>query len=175
MRTVSKTSEVRVHLRNLALTMKQLTFDGSDPIKIFGFLSCFVNEADMLRMSEAQAFIAFLTFMPDPAEANFRTSLGVTSRQGGLTFWPEAVQHLLRTYSTPAAMRESMDNLRSILQGDTETEESYQKRFHKAINRCGNVHNEGEKITLYIDGLTSTISTIVARHRESVSRCYLAI
>ena len=66
-------------------------------------------------------------------------------------------------------MREAMDNLRSIRQGDTETEESYWKRFYEAINRCGNVHNEGKKITLYIDGLTSTIRTIVVRHRESVS------
>ena len=67
-------------------------------------------------------------------------------------------------------MREAMDNLRYIRKGDTETEESYRKRFHDAINRCGNVHNEGEKITLYIDGLKSTIRTIVDCHQESISQ-----
>ena len=48
MKKFAETSEVRVHLRNIALTMKQKTFDGSDPIKIFGFLSRFLNEADMI-------------------------------------------------------------------------------------------------------------------------------
>ena len=108
--------------------------------------------------------------MSDPEETNFRKSLGGTSRQGGVTCWPEAVKHLLRTYATPASMREAMDNLPSVLQGDTETKESYQNRFHETINHSGNVYNEGENITLYIDGLTSIIRTIVAHHRESVSR-----
>ena len=169
MRTGAETSEVSIHF---ALTMKN-AFDGSDPRKNFGFLSRFVNETDMLRMSEAKAFIALPTFMSDPVETNFHTSLGGKYRQGRFIFWLEAVKHLLRMFAKPAAIREAMDNLRSIRQGDTETEESYWKRFHDAINRCGNVQNEGEKITLYIDGLTSTIRTIVARHRENVSRCDL--
>ena len=145
MRTVAETSEVHVHLRNLALQMKQNAFDGSRPINVFGFLSRFVNEVDMLRMSEAQAFIALLKFMSDTAETNFRTSLGGTSRQGGVDCLPEAMQHLLRTYNTPEAMHEAMDNLRSIRKGDTETEETYRKQFHDAINRFGNVQNEGRE------------------------------
>ena len=148
MRTVAETSEVRVHIRNFALMMKQHAFDGSDPMKIFEIISRFVNEADMHRMSEAQAFIALPIFMSHPAEKNFRTSIGGTSQKGTVTCWPEAVQHLLRTYATPAAMLEVMDKLRSIRQGETETEESYRNRLHESINLCGNVHNKGEKITL---------------------------
>ena len=65
----------------------------------------------MLRMSEAQVFVALPTLMSDPTERNFPTSLGVTSRQGGVTCWPEAVHKLVHTCATPGAMREAMDNL----------------------------------------------------------------
>lgn len=34
--------------------MKNHTFDGKGPIRVFDFLTRFVNEADMLHMSEEQ-------------------------------------------------------------------------------------------------------------------------
>ena len=71
--------------------MNQHTFDGSDPIKIFDFLTRFVNEADILAMSEAQVFIALPTFLADPAETQFQTNLSEGSRRGGITCWPEAM------------------------------------------------------------------------------------
>ena len=83
-RSSRATAEVRTHIKNLSLTMNQHTFDGSDPIKIFDFLTRFVNEADILAMSEAQAFIALPTFLADPAETQFRTNLSGGSRRGGI-------------------------------------------------------------------------------------------
>ena len=65
------TAEVRTHIKKLNLTIKEHKFDGSDPIKIFDLLTRFVNEADMLAMSEAQAFIALPTFLADTAEIQF--------------------------------------------------------------------------------------------------------
>jgi len=169
-RTSRSTAEVRVHVKNLNLTMKKHTFDGSDPIKIFDFLTRFVNEADMLAMSEAQAFIALPSFLADPAETQFRTNLSGGSRKGGVTCWPEAIQYLLRTYATPTAMREALEHLRNIRQGEMEAEEEYRKRLNQAIYRCGNVHEEDEKMTYYIDGLSDTIRMVVARYRESIPR-----
>ena len=84
--------------------MKKYTFDRIYHIKIFKFLSRFVNEADMLRMSEAQAFITLPTLISHPTGTNVCTSLAGKSRQGGVTCWAEAVKHLLQTYATPAAM-----------------------------------------------------------------------
>ena len=72
-------------------------FDGTDPIRVFDFLARYVNEADMLDMTEAQAFIALPTFLSEPAETQFRTNLSGASRHGGITCWPEAVQYMLRT------------------------------------------------------------------------------
>ena len=169
-RSSRDTAEVRVHIKNLNLTMKSHIFDGNDPIKIFDFLTRFVNEADMLNMSEAQAFIALPTFLADPAETQFRTTLSGASRRGGVTCWPEAVQYLLRTYATAFAMREVLADLRNIKQNANESEESYRKRLNEAIFRCGNVHTEDEKMTLYVDGLSETIRMVVARYRETIHR-----
>ena len=170
MRTSRDTAEVRIHIKNLNLTLKNHTFDGNDPIKIFDFLSRFVNEADMLNMSEAQAFIALPIFLADPAETQFRTNLSGASRHGGVTCWTEAIQYLLRTYATASAMRKFLEDLRNIRQGEDEVEEAYRKRLNECVFRCGNVHSEDEKMTLYVDGLSDTIRMIVARYRESVHR-----
>ena len=169
-RSACDTTEVRVHLKNMDLTMSKHKFDGNDPIRVFDFLTRFVNESDMLNMSEAQSFIALPMFLEEPAETHFRTTLSGMSRRGGVTCWPEAVQYMLRTYATPTAMREALETLRDVRQENTETEEDYRKRLNVAIHRCGNVHSEDEKMTLYVDGLAPTIRTVVARHRESVNR-----
>lgn len=52
---LKETTEVRVHIKNLKLKMKNHSFDGTDQIRIFYFFTRFFNEADMLNMSGAQA------------------------------------------------------------------------------------------------------------------------
>lgn len=44
------TAEIRVRIQNLNLIMKSKIFDGVDPIRVFNFLTRFVNEADAFRM-----------------------------------------------------------------------------------------------------------------------------
>ena len=83
---------------------------------------------------------------------------------------PEAIQYLLRTYATAAAMREALESLRNIRQTSTEAEEDYRKRLNDAIFRCGNIHEEDEKMTYYVDGLNNTIRMVVAQYRENVPR-----
>lgn len=48
-----ETTEIRVHIKNLNLKMKNHVFDRFDPIRIFDFLTSFVNEEHTLNMSEA--------------------------------------------------------------------------------------------------------------------------
>lgn len=67
-------------------------------------------------------------------------------------------------------MPEVLEDLCSIRRGETEVEDAYQKRLNQAELRCGNVHSEDEKIALYINGLSNTIRTEVARYRESAHR-----
>ena len=71
-----------MHLNKMKLTMSKHKFDGNDPIRVFDFLSRFVNESEMLNMSEAQAFVALPMFLKEPAETHFRTTLSDMARRG---------------------------------------------------------------------------------------------
>lgn len=84
MRSSCATAEDRVHINTLNLRIKNQTFDGKDLIRVLDFLARFVNEAVMLNMSEAQAFIALQTFFADTAETQFRTNLSGASVTEGL-------------------------------------------------------------------------------------------
>lgn len=98
--------------------MKNYIFNGVYLIRIFDFLTRLVNEADKLNMSEAQAYVALPTFLGDPTETEFRTSLSGGSSHGSVTCWPEAIRYLLRTYARPTEMREALKNIRPIHQRD---------------------------------------------------------
>lgn len=81
----------------------------------------------MLRMFEAEVFIAMPTFLNEPAETQFFTSFNGTSHHGGVNWRPEAVQYLLGTYATALAMSQVLYNLCGIRQGNTEVEKVYRK------------------------------------------------
>lgn len=56
------TDEVQVHIKNLKQRLEIDKFDKKDRIKILYLFTSFVKEADMLNMSEEQAFISLPTF-----------------------------------------------------------------------------------------------------------------
>lgn len=120
-RSSVETAEIRLHIKNLNLKMKNHIFDWVEPIRIFDFLTRFVNEADILNISEGQAFVALPTFLVGPAEAQYLTNRIGESRHGGVTCSSEAIQYLLRTCATPTAMCEALENLRSIRHRDDES------------------------------------------------------
>lgn len=73
-RSSRDTTEVFVHLKNVNVKLRNHVFNGNYRTNIIAFLPRFVNEADMLIMFEAQAFIALSTFLVDPAKTQFRTN-----------------------------------------------------------------------------------------------------
>jgi hypothetical protein len=156
-------------IKNLELTLKERKFDGSDPILIFDFLGRLTEECDTLKMSEGQAFIALPHFLKGRAETQYRASAN-SSRSGGVSSWPEAVQYLLRTYATPAAIRKATKEFNSVTQEWDEDETTYAARVNEAAYRCGNVHTEDEKMTKFVDGLLGCIRFTVARFRENEPR-----
>ena len=168
-RSTSSTNETRKHMRALELTLKSRKFSGKDPILILNFLSRFVEEADTLRMTEGQAFVALPHFLANPAETQFLSSRNA-STSGGVTSWPEAVQYLLETYATSSAIREATNKLQEIRQLAHENESDYATRLNDYAYRCGNVYDEAQKMTFFINGLNMSIRSIVARHRESQPR-----
>lgn len=63
-------AEVRAHIKNKNLTLKNHVLYGNDPIKLFHFLTRFVKEEDMLSMLKKHAIIVLqkLENMVDPTE-----------------------------------------------------------------------------------------------------------
>ena len=156
-------------IKRMGLNIDEHKFDGSDPIMVFDFLSRFVEEADTLAMSEAQAYLCLPYFLTHTASSAFRAAKA-GSQTGGVKVWPEAVQFLLRTYATNGAIRQALAAFRSVRQAPNESEMEYSAKLTNAAYRCGSIHSDVEKMTHFIDGLSPTIRTIVARFREDTPR-----
>ena len=77
---------------------------------------------------------------------------------------------MLRTYATPRAIRNPVNDLRNIRQQPREDEMDYSGHLNDAAHRCGNVYDEIDKMTFFVNGLLPSIQTVVARHRESQAR-----
>lgn len=88
-RSPTKTTEMRSHIKNLTLTMKNQMFFATDPIRLLEFLTPVVNDGETLRPSEEQFFVNFQRFLVKPANMEFQTNFGGASRQCGITCWPE--------------------------------------------------------------------------------------
>lgn len=124
-RSALETSEVRVSVQKLTLTMENHSFDVNDPFYIFYFLIHFMNKEDILKMSERKEVLAVPTYLADVADMHFRTNLSVTSRRGGDSFWPEAIQYLLPMYANLFPTRKLSDHIHTIKQKENDSEESY--------------------------------------------------
>lgn len=70
-------------------------------------------------------------------------------------------------------MREVLEDIRNVKEEQEEVEEDSLKRLNDAIFRCGNIHSEYEKITLYVNGLSNTIVMLVSHYLDSGQHCYL--
>lgn len=65
-------------------------------------------------------------------------------------------------------MCEFFEGVRNIMIKSDEKEDQYLKRLNEAMLICGKVHSEGDKKTLYVNGLKPTINKVVTQHHESV-------
>lgn len=103
------TAEVHVYIKNFNVTLTNHVSDGKDPIIIFDFLICFINEADMLNISVAQAFILLPTLLADPAETHFGTNLGGTSCHNGMNRCRKVMDYLycVRRQPLPPCVKSS--------------------------------------------------------------------
>ena len=137
---------------------------------ILGFLFSFVTECETNYMKESQALVAVKYFLHGQVRTQFDAARKIRSKDGGVSYWPEAVQYLLRTYATNDAISGALLDLRDTRQKPNESEIDYSARLLDAEYRCGNVHDAEERMTLFIDRLNPGIRSLVARHRESERR-----
>lgn len=73
---------------------------------------------------------------------------------------------MLFIYATPTAMRESMENLRSIRNISDEYKDSFRKGLNDVPHRFANVQKEDEKMTFNIDFLLLKKLTTLASFRK---------
>lgn len=64
-------------------------------------------------------------------------------------------------------MREAFQILSTMLQRGDEFDETHLKHLNQEIHRFGTIHEDEEKMTLYIDGLSKTIHTTIAHHPDT--------
>lgn len=157
-------------------------FSGEDPILLFDFLTPVMQEADILAediglphygsaggMSEGQLIVCPLHLLTNKAAQHYRSSSS-NGRSGGMVTWPEAVQYLLRTYTTEQSIRETVEHFWNLRQASNEDEHAFSSRVGVATYRCGNVHMELEKVTIFINGLLPELRYVLSRFRREQSR-----
>ena len=65
------------------------------------------------------------------------------------------------------AIRDAIHAYRNLQQRPDESEMAFISRISQASYRCGNVFEEDDKMTTFVNGLSPTIRTLVARFRET--------
>ena len=162
---------VREWVSSMRCTLRDLSFDGVDGIKVLDFLARFVGAADSHRLYESQAYLVLPYFLKGLAHEQYTSMEGASSRAGGIRKWPEAIHYLLRSYATNERIQNALYELRGIAQKDGELEDDYSTRLNRAEGRCGNPHSMRDRITHFINGLLPTIGPIVGSYREENPRC----
>lgn len=64
----------RLRIKDLKLTTDDHSFDGSDPILVFDFLTRMVAECDNPSIGEAQAILVLTKFLTGAASGQYRTA-----------------------------------------------------------------------------------------------------
>lgn len=78
-------------------------------------------------------------------------------------------------YFTTKAIREAVNTFRGTRQLINELEQDLESRLKDVAYGFGNVNEELEKMTFFVDGLATTNPKIVARFRESEPRRVLSL
>lgn len=136
---------------------------GEDAILIFDFLNRLVEAADTLEISEDQHMVLLTHFLAGSAADQYRAAANGSRSDnvGGIFHWLKAVQHLLPTYTTEQSITEAIDELNNIGQAKNKNDTAYTAGLNNAAYRCGNVHDENDKIYLYVNFLLPALTTVV--------------
>lgn len=67
-------------------------------------------------MIEMHYFVLLQHFLNNPAKSQFKAKISGAYRYDGITWWLQGFQYMIRTYGTPTAIREALENLFSICQ-----------------------------------------------------------
>lgn len=170
-RTSRETGKGKDDICRLGTAVADIAFDGTVPITVLGFLTRFTEEADVLEIKESKALMALPYYLRGEAMTQIRATQNSSTSEGGIREWPEAVQGILRYYTTDNTIATTLLEIRDLRQKPSEDEASFSLRMMTAELRCGNIQSAEEKKTPFIDGFIPSICLLVARHHEEQLRC----
>ena len=166
-RSAKETGKVNSLVNKIDTSLGKRKFSGSDPVLIFNALMALVAEADQLKMSEAQLFLALPKLLRGDARVDFEaTQEGTRSSADGVEGWPEAVNYLLQVHAQPHVITSALKDVQEVTQRSDENELEFANRLNLYLSRCGGVHTADECITFYADGLNPAVAPLVQQRRE---------
>ena len=147
----------------LHYSLEDYIFSGETPISILDFLSEFKERCDENGISEGAALLLIPKFLTGAARDNFKSYFGRrNSSLGGFSTYPQAVNHLLRTYATDVIIERALTELDNTVQGPAEDELKFGERLREKARQCGNVFDEGELIKRFIRGVRADVRPLLS-------------
>lgn len=130
-------------------------------------LAQFEQEANILEMSEAQAYVVlpyFLSGMGDDQNNSVRGSSRACKEV--VTCWLEAVHYRLWSYAKGTAISQFIMAVRNRNKKPGDKEMSCSNRLNTAFHRYENRLTAFKRFSMLVDGLDSGIMSLVSRDRE---------
>lgn len=156
---------LRKQIKTVQATFKNNEFNAKDQIMVFDFLTRFVEKDDNLHVFEDHEFIILPKLLSRRVERHIE-SFRSGAPPGGVTYWPEVVNHFLCTHVTPETIRNDVNELQNIRRQPRSNEIAYSKRSSDAAHRCGSVIDKVHKMTMFVTGLLPSIQPIVGRFQR---------
>lgn len=148
--------------RLLAHHLGDRKFTGNNPIEVLEFLTSFKELCDDNNISEGTAISLLPKFLDGNAKSNWKSYFNRgSSRLGGFRTYPEAVNHLLRTYAKDTYIEKAVADLDKTRQGSEEDELAFGTRLRDKARACGNVFSESELISKFLRGVRPDIKPIL--------------
>ena len=143
-------------------TLNTRKFDGSIPIGVLDFLSCFKRTCDEHGVTEGLALLLLPQFLFGDARSLIEENFELSGfAMGGYRTWPEAVQLLLMNYAKDQYIKDALRTFNNCSMRDDEDEATFGRRLQKHARLCGGIIDSHKLVTRFCDGLPSYIQPMV--------------
>jgi len=151
------------YVRQISVSMREMKFDGLDPLSVFQFLSSLRNALDQNGLHEGAALYILPSFLQNPALDSFTTFFqdgGVLSTSRS---YPGAINYLLRSYADEGLLAAEFTSVTTLKQMSGESVREFAIRLQRASNRLGSAVAESTLRSSFMQGLNGSTAGLV-RH-----------
>ena len=157
----SVTAKLAVFVKRLKHAIEE-KFGGEEPIEVLQFLRTFKEAADHNRVSEGAAARLIPYFLKGIAKEGYRAQLGDVPAK--MPKYPFMVQYLLETYAVDEELAKAYYAAASARQIEGEDEKTFGRRLQKAAILAGNVIDQMNLKTIYVEGLPPYVQAGLRLH-----------